>query len=927
MSKRIQGITIVLDGDTTGLDKALKSVETESNKVQRELRDVEKLLKMDPGNTELIAQKQKLLGDQVEITESKLKQLKAAQEQVEAEFKSGNIGEEQYRAFQREIAETESKLKSYKTQLAGVSPEQEKLATNTNRLKTYFAATKSSIDDYSGVLGTKLTAAIKNGTASSDQLELALNKIGKEAVGSKGDLTQFKQVLDKVDDGASLEKIDNDLKQIRTDADSAGTAMGEIGKKIDAGNMMEVAQYAAQAGQAVVDFGQKSMDAFITYDDGVDTIIKKTGAHGDAISEFQDIYDDLVNTIAVTDPYSSAGEAIGELNTQFGLTGDTLKDASANFMKFAEINEVDMTSSVQSAEQVISSFGLTADSLPWILDSVTVAAQKTGVGADTLMESMVNGAGALREMGLDAQQSAMFMGLVEQAGVDSSAAVSQLSKAQGNWAKEGKSMSQGLSELQAKLQGSGDKTEALATLTEVFGTKGAEKIRKLVESGTLDLSTLAGSYEDVSGAVQQTYDDITGADEKWKLAQDQVNNAMADFGGIIMEALLPALQILADIIKSVADFFGSLPGPIQQIIVVFGALAAVAAILAPGIIALAVANTALDVALLPIIGIVLAVIAVIALIVTAITNWEAITNWFSEGWTNIFNALPEPVQGALTTVQTVGSEAMGAISAMMTGDTQAMTDHLVNIYNALPEPVQNALVTMGSLMEGAQKSIDAFMQGDTQGLRDGLVQIYNSLPAPVQNALTTMGNALKGAMDWINQSMIQPFNQKIQSISDKFWEIVNSVQGAIDSIRGIMSGEIPFPHISMPHFNISGGFSLNPPRVPSFNVDWYAKGGVLTKPTIFGNNGANLMGGGEAGPEAVAPVAVLKEYVRDAVETALSDKLDKLAEIMMAYLPVIAEKDTDIILDGESMVDKIYPTLDKKIYRNTQNKKLAGGLT
>lgn len=115
--KRIQGITIQLDGETKGLDKALGDVNKQSRNLQKELRDVDRLLKFNPGNTELLAQKQQLLGEQVSTTRDKLDQLRGAQEEVNRQFRDGEISEEQYRAFQREIVETESKLKHFESQL------------------------------------------------------------------------------------------------------------------------------------------------------------------------------------------------------------------------------------------------------------------------------------------------------------------------------------------------------------------------------------------------------------------------------------------------------------------------------------------------------------------------------------------------------------------------------------------------------------------------------------------------------------------------------------------------------------------------------------------------------------------------------------------------------------------------------------------
>lgn len=117
---RIQGITIQIDGSTKGLDKALQSVNKQSVSLQNELKDVDRLLKFNPNSTTLLAQKQQLLGQQVAVTADKLKQLQNAQSQVEQQFKSGQIGEQQYRGFQRELVQTKSRLDEFKQTLKTV---------------------------------------------------------------------------------------------------------------------------------------------------------------------------------------------------------------------------------------------------------------------------------------------------------------------------------------------------------------------------------------------------------------------------------------------------------------------------------------------------------------------------------------------------------------------------------------------------------------------------------------------------------------------------------------------------------------------------------------------------------------------------------------------------------------------------------------
>ncbi|CAI3193084.1 hypothetical protein [Clostridium neonatale] len=119
-SSRIKGITIEIDGETTGLQKALSNVTQESIDIQKELKDVDRLLKFDPGNTEALAQKQKLLAQQLEVTSQKLKSLKDAQEQVEKQFQSGDIGEKEYRSFRREIEYTEGSIDKLKKSMAKI---------------------------------------------------------------------------------------------------------------------------------------------------------------------------------------------------------------------------------------------------------------------------------------------------------------------------------------------------------------------------------------------------------------------------------------------------------------------------------------------------------------------------------------------------------------------------------------------------------------------------------------------------------------------------------------------------------------------------------------------------------------------------------------------------------------------------------------
>ncbi|MDC2864654.1 hypothetical protein [Bacillus sp. BP-3] len=239
MDKSIKGITIQLGADTTKLGNALKDVTKQSVALSQELKQVERGLKFNPGNTELLAQKQQLLAEQVTVTTEKLNKLKEAQTQINQKFAEGKISPEQYRAFNREVIATENHLKSLQNSMKEMEAEEGRIATSTKQLETLFQATGTSVDNFASVLGGRLVNAIKSGTASSKQLDDAINKIGVEALGTRTDLEKMKQILATIDDGNSVENVRKELSKLSQEAEQTGKKFKEL--DIDLENMLGAA--------------------------------------------------------------------------------------------------------------------------------------------------------------------------------------------------------------------------------------------------------------------------------------------------------------------------------------------------------------------------------------------------------------------------------------------------------------------------------------------------------------------------------------------------------------------------------------------------------------------------------------------------------------------------------------------------------------
>lgn len=794
-NSKIKGITIKFGADTTALSKALKSAEDTSKSLGSELSSVNKLLKFDPKNTQLLAQKQELLSKQVENTKEKLEALKQAQGEVEKKFKSGDIGAEEYREFQREIAKTEQDLKSYTTQISRMETEQKSLKESTKQLQTLFEATGKSLDDFQDILGTRLTNAIKNGTANSDDLTVALNKIGKEAFGAETDLSKMKATLNKVDDGASIDEVNNDLNEMKKNSGEAGEALDGIGKGIVAGNMMQAAEIIADAGQKIKEFSDNAKEAFNEVDAGSDAIITATGATGKLAEGMDNVYKSIASSLPI-DNLENIGKVIGEMNTQFGFTDEKLQHASEKMLKFSEITGSDVVASTQNAKQAISVFHMSSDDLDSVLDDVAKTAQDTGVSVDDLFQKAIEGAPQLQELGLSFSDSVKLLGAFEQAGVDGSAALSSLSKAAVNYAKDGKSLTDGLAETQDKILNATDQTEALNAAAEVFGTKGAVRMVDAIQRGILNLNDLGGAASDSQGTVETTFSNTLDPIDEETVALNNVKLAMAEFGSAISEAVAPILEALVPIIQKVAKWFSSLSGTSKTIIVVIGGIAMVISALLPilavvagGIAAAGGAMAFLTGVLLPVAGIIAGIIAVVAAVVAVIKNWGDITDWLSEKWnafkdwmSGLWDSISEKIQGVWNGIKDFFADIWEQIYNVIEGPLKFIEGTI----GAVMYAIQAVIYTVWEVIKFALKSAWNWIKDTASAIFTPVANFFSGIWNGIKDTATGIWNSIKGTLggiwDSIKEKAMDAFSSVWKFIKDGFNNLKDTLGGIVKGI-------------------------------------------------------------------------------------------------------------------------------------------------
>lgn len=794
-NKKIKGITIKFGADTMALSKALKSAEDTSKSLGSELSSVNKLLKFDPKNTQLLAQKQELLSKQVENTKEKLEALKQAQGEVEKKFKSGDIGAEEYREFQREIAKTEQDLKSYTTQISRMETEQKSLKESTKQLQTLFEATGKSLDDFQDVLGTRLTNAIKNGTANSDDLTVALNKIGKKALGAETDLSKMKATLNKVDDGASIDEVNNDLNEMKKNSGEAGEALDGIGKGIVAGNMMQAAEIIADAGQKIKEFSDNAKEAFNEVDAGSDAIITATGATGKLAEGMDNVYKSIASSLPI-DNLENIGKVIGEMNTQFGFTDEKLQHASEKMLKFSEITGSDVVASTQNAKQAISVFHMSSDDLDSVLDDVAKTAQDTGVSVDDLFQKAIEGAPQLQELGLSFSDSVKLLGAFEQAGVDGSAALSSLSKAAVNYAKDGKSLTDGLAETQDKILNATDQTEALNAAAEVFGTKGAVRMVDAIQRGVLNLNDLGGAASDSQGTVETTFSNTLNPIDEETVALNNVKLAMAEFGSAISEAVAPILETLVPIIQKVAKWFSGLSETSKTIIVVIGGIAIVIsqllpilAVVAGGIAAAGGAMEFLTGVLLPVAGIIAGIIAVVAAVVAVIKNWGDITDWLSEKWnafkdwmSGLWDSISEKIQGVWNGIKDFFADIWEQIYDVIEGPLKFIEGTI----GAVMYAIYAVIYTVWEVIKFALEKAWNWIKDTASSIFIPVANFFSGIWNGIKDTATGIWNSIKGTLggiwDSIKEKAMDAFSSVWKFIKDGFNNLKDTLGGIVKGI-------------------------------------------------------------------------------------------------------------------------------------------------
>ncbi len=684
-----------------------------------------------------------------------------------------------------------SSIKNTQSQLKDVQRLLKLDPTNTELLAQKEKLLTQAIDDTKEKLKTLKTAAEQANDAFS-----------------KGEISQSQyDALQReiIETEQSLKDLNKQAKESESAFSvaftNAGKKLEEFGSKVtDIGKNMT--KYVTGP---IVGIGAASIAAFNEVDAGLDTVATKTGATGDELAELQDSMKAVYGSMAVS--AEEAGNAIGGINTRFGVTGDTLETLATQFIEFAQINGTDLNTAIDSVDSIMKKFGIDSADTEKVLGLLTKAGQDTGLSMDTLEQALQTNGAAFKEMGLDLTSSVNLLAQMESSGVDTATAMAGLKKAVANATKDGKSAEEALTSTIESIKGAKTETEALAIASELFGNKGAPEMTQAIREGRLSLDDLKTSLSEYSDVVDTTFQNTQDAPDQAKVALNNLKLAGTDLATSLFNAVAPALQSLVENLQKAVNWFANLDeGTKQTIIKIAAIVAAVGPVLvivgkvisavgtvmtiipkivnAIGMVKNAFSALSAIFAANPIGIVIAAVTALVAAFIYLWNNCDGFRQFWIDLWENIKAIATEVWEGlkaffeeAWNAIQSTAQSVWEGISSTVTTITTAISEFITTTWNAICSAISTVLDAIKNVITTVWNAIKTAITTAMDGIKNAVTTIWNSIKTTISTVINTVKNIVSTA-----------FNNILTGIKTSLTNIFTAVKGGFSKVKDHVTG-------------------------------------------------------------------------------------------------------------------------------------------
>lgn len=345
----------------------------------------------------------------------------------------------------------------------------------------------------------------------------------------------------------------------------------------------------------------------------------------------------------------------------------------------------------------------------------------------------------------------------------------------------------------------------------------------------------------------------------------------------------------------------------------------------------------------PITLVILAIGALVAAAVLLYQNWDAVKAKCIEVWgaikefvsnavtaiktviTNVWNAVKSFISSVMENIKTVFTTIWNAIKGNVFNILNSIKTTVTNIWNGIKTTVTNVINAIKSVISSVFNAIKSTISSILNSIKNVFSSVWNSIKSTVNSVINGVKSVISSGLNGAKSTVSSVLNAIKSKFSSIFEGAKNIVRNAINAIKGFFNFSWSLPRIKLPHFSISGSFSLNPPSIPHFGVSWYKKAMdepyMFTKPTIFDVNPTTgkARGAGEAGDEVMIGKDTMLNMIRQAVASENGQVVQAIVNLqdrLVDALDLMYKKmGFDIVLDSGALVGEIAPAMDEEFGR------------
>lgn len=778
------------------------------------------------------------------------------------------------------------------------------------------AKAEKSLDDVS----KQVNDTEKVVSEGCDKVKESSEKAGRkvEESGKKG----RKAGEDNKKSGEETEKSGNKWVEFGKKVEAAGTKVTGVGKKI------------SSAGGEVVKLGKKFAPVSAAATGALTVVTKTSSDFQNGMAKMSTLFDtSQVSVQKLSKEFLKLSNETGKGATELTEAGYQALSASVPVEKLgsfirtsanmAKVGFTDTATSVDLLSTAVNAYGLEADQADNIANklvntqnlgktSVNELASSMGkviptaAGMNVNLDQLCTMYTLMTKQGIATAESTTYMNSMLNELGDSGTDVGGILKE-----KTGKSfqdlMKDGMSVGDALKLIKQSSDETGTAFNELWSSQEAGKAAMaLLNDSAGDFNETMGSMANVTDLVSQGLEKMDTPSAKVSKSLNRIKNSGVELGSVLLTTVTPYIEVFSQKVIELTNKFNAMPDSQKKVILV---LLAIVAAVTPVLLVVGKAITAFgqvySVAGKLVTGLgklwgvfaanpVLIVVAVLAAIVAAFIHLWNTSESFRNFWINLWNGITSTLSSAWETIKNIITVGIMLIASIISAAVQIITlpwrfiwenckEYIIEAWNYIKAAVSSALGVISSVISNAWNIIANYLTRILSNIKNKFVSEWNAIKSHVSSAINGIKSSISNGLNGAKSTVTGVLNS-IRSAFSSVWDGCKNIVGnAIGHIKSLMNFSWSLPSLKLPHFSISGKFSLHPPSVPKLGIEWYKKamddGMIMNQPTIFGYNAKSnqFLAGGEAGSETVVGTQNLMDMIQEAVNNAGSGNGDSEA--------------------------------------------------